>query len=70
MPEANQIVISHQVELGPELSNEVMDAARRQGEDPDTFHLKIQELRDMIYGELSRGFFFSRIYIESSKKIQ
>lgn len=54
MPEVNQIVISHQVELGPELTNEVMDAARRQGEDPDTFHLKIQELRDMTYGEFKK----------------
>lgn len=51
MPEANPIVISHQVELGPELTNEVMDEARRQGENPDTCHLRIQELRDMIYGE-------------------
>ncbi|XP_063698368.1 alpha-tocopherol transfer protein-like [Culicoides brevitarsis] len=49
MPEASPIVISHVVELGPELSNEVMDVARRQGEDPETVQMKIQQFRDMIY---------------------
>lgn len=45
------VKISHNLDLGPDLSNEVMDIARNQGENPDTVCANIQELRDMIYGK-------------------
>lgn len=45
------VAISHVIELGPELSNDVMEIACRQGEDPDKRIALIQELRDLIYGK-------------------
>lgn len=45
------VKVSHTIDLGPELSNEVMDIARNQGEDPDRLCADIQELRDMIFGK-------------------
>lgn len=43
-------IVSHTIDLGPELPNEVIDIARKQGEDPDRVTADIQELRDMIFG--------------------
>lgn len=45
------VQISHNLDLGPELPEEVAEVARKQGEDPDRVCSDIQELRDMIYGE-------------------
>lgn len=45
------VKVSHTIDLGPELSNEVMDIAKSQGEDPDRVCADIQELRDMIFGK-------------------
>lgn len=45
------VKVSHTIDFGPELSNEVMNIARSQGEDPDHVCADIQELRDMIFGE-------------------
>ena len=45
------VKISHTMDLSPELPNEVMDIARKQGEDPDRVCAHLQELRDMIYGK-------------------
>lgn len=53
------VKVSHTIDLGPELSNEVMDIARSQGEDPDRVCADIQELRDMIFGKsISNSNFF------------
>lgn len=43
--------VSFDIDLGPDLSNEIMDVARKQGEDPDRIRANIQELRDMILGK-------------------
>lgn len=45
------VKVSHTIDLGPELPNDVLDIAREQGEDPDRVCALIQELRDMIYGK-------------------
>lgn len=45
------VKISFNIDLGPDLSNEVMDVARKQGEDPERLSSDIQELRDMIFGK-------------------
>lgn len=44
------VEISFNLDLGPVLPKEVVDIARRQGEDPDQVCKHIQELKDMIYG--------------------
>lgn len=49
MPAA--VKISHNLDLDPELPNEIMDVARKQGEVPERVCSDIQELRDMIYGK-------------------
>lgn len=46
-----EVKISHNLDLGPEMPNEMMDIARKQGENPETVCSDIQELREMIYGE-------------------
>lgn len=46
--------VSFNIDLGPDLSNEVMDIARKQGEDPERVSSDIQELRDMIFGKSLR----------------
>lgn len=45
-----EVKISHNLDLDPELPNEIMDIARKQGENPERVCADIQELRDMIYG--------------------
>lgn len=45
------VAVSHNIDLGPDLPNEVMDIARKQGEDPERLCADIQELRDMIFGK-------------------
>lgn len=45
--------VSFNIDLGPDLSNEVMDIARKQGEDPERISSDIQELRNMIFGNLT-----------------
>lgn len=45
--------VSFNIELGPDLSNEVMDVARKQGEDPERVKFDIEELRNMIFGNLT-----------------
>lgn len=47
--------VSFNIELGPDLSNEVMDVARKQGEDPERINSDIQELRNMIFGNLTES---------------
>lgn len=49
------------MDLSPELPNEVMDIARKQGEDPDRVCAHLQELRDMIYGKRRSSFSFRKI---------
>lgn len=44
------VKVSHTIDLGPDLPNEVMDIARKQGEDPDRVCADIQELRELIFG--------------------
>lgn len=56
------VKVSHTIELGPQLSNEVMDIARKQGEDPDRVCSDIQELRDMIFGKILL-YFSSRLSV-------
>lgn len=46
------VKVSHNIELDPQLPNDVIDIARKQGEDPQRICADIQELRDMIYGML------------------
>lgn len=71
------VAVSHNIDLGPDLPNEVMDIARKQGEDPERLCADIQELRDMIFGKneqhssylsffsiLIDSRFFSRFYTE------
>lgn len=41
--------------MGPELPDEIIDIARKQGEDPDRVCADIQELRDMIYGNFNNN---------------
>lgn len=43
------IEISHELELNPELPDDIMKIAAKQGEDPGTKCELIQQLRDMIY---------------------
>lgn len=45
--------VSFNIDLGPDLSNEVMDVAMRQGEDPERVKSDIEELRNMIFGNLN-----------------
>lgn len=45
------VKVSHNLDLGPDLPNEVMDIARKQGENPERVCADIQELRDMIFGK-------------------
>lgn len=45
------VKVSHNIDLGPELPNDVLDIAREQGEDPERICEYIQQLRDMIYGK-------------------
>lgn len=47
--------VSFNIELGPDLPNEVMDVARKQGEDPERISSDIQELRNMIFGNLTQA---------------
>lgn len=49
------VKISHNLDLGPELPDEIIDIARKQGEDPDRVCADIQELRDMIYGNFNKN---------------
>lgn len=44
--------ISFHLDLGPEIPNDYMEIARRQGENPETVCSHLQELRDMIFGNL------------------
>lgn len=46
------IEISHELELNPELPDDIMKIAAKQGEDPGTKCELIQQLRDMIYGKI------------------
>lgn len=45
------VKVSHNIDTDPELSNEVLDIARNQGENPEHVCADIQELRDMIFGK-------------------
>lgn len=45
------VQVSHNLDLGPELPEDITDIARKQGEDPNRICSDIQELRNMIYGE-------------------
>lgn len=57
-----EVKISHNLDLDPELPNELMDIARKQGENPERVCADIQELRDMIYGKvLHRQFVYGII---------
>lgn len=40
------------LEMDKELPPKIAEVAAKQGEDPEKTCLKIQQLRDMIYGEL------------------
>jgi len=45
------VLISHVIEVGPELTNEIEEIARHQGEDPERRLSLIQEFRDLIYSK-------------------
>lgn len=51
------VKVSHTIDLGPKLPNEVVDIARKQGEEPDRVCADIQELREMIFGKHCLSFF-------------
>lgn len=53
------VKVSYNIDLGPELPNDVQDIAREQGEDPDRVCALIQELREMLYGKLDWNYFDS-----------
>lgn len=44
------VKVSHNIDLGPELPNDVLEIAREHGEDPERVCEYLQELREMIYG--------------------
>lgn len=46
------VEVSHNLDLGPDLPNDIRDIALRQGETPDRVCSAITELRNMIYGDL------------------
>lgn len=60
------VKVSHNIELGPDLPNEVMDVARKQGENPERVCADIQELRDMIFGTEKKENNFVYVYIKSA----
>lgn len=47
------VEISHRIELGPELPEEVKKIAFEQGEDPDKVPGYLDEFRNLIYGKLN-----------------
>lgn len=53
----SEVLISHNIELSQQLPNDVMDIARKQGEDPDKISALIDEFKQTIYGKscLSRA---------------
>lgn len=53
------VKVSYNIDLSPDLPNEVMDVARKQGEDPDRVCADIQELRDMIFGNIIHQSFYA-----------
>lgn len=57
------VKVSYNIDLSPDLPNEVMDIARKQGEDPDRVCADIQELRDMIFGRYLKLF---KLFINQS----
>lgn len=56
------VKVSHTIDLGPDLPNEIMDIARKQGEDPERVCADIQELRDMIFGKEKKRFYLTLRY--------
>lgn len=52
------VQISHKLDLDPELPEKYKEVALKQGEDPNTFKMHLDELRKMIYGELRLILFF------------
>ena len=50
MPEPEGV--KHMLEMDKDLPPKIAEVAAKQGEDPEKTCLKIQQLRDMIYGEL------------------
>lgn len=51
------VQVSHNLDLGPELPEDIIDIARKQGEDSDRVCSDIQELRNMIYGKKTNNIF-------------
>lgn len=47
----DMVKISHTIDLGP-LSDELIPIARRQGEDPNMTCNYLEELRNLIFGEI------------------
>lgn len=58
------VPVSYNLNLGPSLPDNVIDIAKRQGEDPDLTCSYLQELKDMIYGKTKNVFFiFAQINV-------
>lgn len=47
----DMVKISHSIDLGP-LPDELVPIARRQGEDPNLICNNIEELRNLIFGNI------------------
>lgn len=50
------IEISHNLDFGPGLPQDVLEVAEKQGEDPARVCAMIQEFKDMIYGKYSLSY--------------
>lgn len=53
------VQISHKLDLDPELPEKYKEVALKQGEDPNTFKMHLDELRKMIFGEFE---FYNSLY--------
>lgn len=51
-----EVKVSHNIELDAELTNDVLEIARKQGENPDTVCNNVQELRELIFGLYPKRF--------------
>lgn len=48
------VSICYQLELGPDLPPHIAEIARQQGENSDSVCQSLQQLKDMIYGNLKK----------------
>lgn len=62
------IEISHNLDFGPGLPQDVLEVAEKQGEDPARVCAMIQEFKDMIYGKYSLSYLTSNAINYQIKK--